>query len=139
MEVRPQVLIIAGPNGAGKSTCAARFVPRLRFVNADNIARELKPGRGAAPTSRRGVFSWHNWMAGAETRQLRARNDLANRTLATRIPRWRDAGYHVSLFFIWIPSETGGGACGPAGAERRSRYFRSDHPAALPGWAASLL
>ena len=43
-DARPIVLAIAGPNGAGKSTFyAAHLAPAaLRFVNADDLARELE-------------------------------------------------------------------------------------------------
>jgi predicted ABC-type ATPase len=43
-DARPIVVAIAGPNGAGKSTFyAAHLAPAaLRFVNADDLARELE-------------------------------------------------------------------------------------------------
>ncbi|MFL5430066.1 MAG: zeta toxin family protein [Myxococcales bacterium] len=42
-DARPIVVAIAGPNGAGKSTFFAAHLARagLRFVNADDLAREL--------------------------------------------------------------------------------------------------
>lgn len=42
-EKRPVIVAITGPNGAGKSTFHASFLRDcgLRFVNADNIARDL--------------------------------------------------------------------------------------------------
>jgi predicted ABC-type ATPase len=43
MSDRPHVLILAGPNGAGKSTAQPFLVPpSMAFVNADNIARDLR-------------------------------------------------------------------------------------------------
>jgi predicted ABC-type ATPase len=40
----PQVIVLARPNGAGKTTFASEYLPDrappLRFVNADEIARE---------------------------------------------------------------------------------------------------
>jgi predicted ABC-type ATPase len=43
-DVRPIVVAIAGPNGAGKSTFYHAHVARtgLRFINADDLARELE-------------------------------------------------------------------------------------------------
>jgi len=40
---RPRLSALAGPNGAGKSTFYEAFLQQtgLRFINADNIAREL--------------------------------------------------------------------------------------------------
>jgi predicted ABC-type ATPase len=46
LDQRPIIVAIAGPNGAGKTTFyhAHLQAAGLRFVNADNIARELKLG-----------------------------------------------------------------------------------------------
>jgi predicted ABC-type ATPase len=46
LERRPLLICIAGPNGAGKSTFFASHLAGsgLRFVNADEIARELSIG-----------------------------------------------------------------------------------------------
>lgn len=46
LDRRPIIVAIAGPNGAGKTTFyhAHLQAAGLRFVNADNIARELKLG-----------------------------------------------------------------------------------------------
>jgi predicted ABC-type ATPase len=59
---RPLVIAIAGPNGAGKSTFyETQLKPLgLRFVNADNIARQLDldayAAAGAADVARRELF-----------------------------------------------------------------------------------
>ena len=59
---RPLVVAIAGPNGAGKSTLyETQLKPLgLRFVNADNIARQLDleayAAAGAADVARRELF-----------------------------------------------------------------------------------
>ncbi len=44
LDSRPIVIALAGPNGAGKSTFFAAHLRSsgLRFVNADNLARELR-------------------------------------------------------------------------------------------------
>jgi predicted ABC-type ATPase len=46
LDARPVVVAIAGPNGAGKTTVfSAHLQPAgLRFVNADEIGRELSVG-----------------------------------------------------------------------------------------------
>jgi predicted ABC-type ATPase len=43
---RPLLVVPAGPNGAGKTTFFNSFLSAqgLRFVNADNLARELEMG-----------------------------------------------------------------------------------------------
>lgn len=51
-DARPIIVAIAGPNGAGKSTFYAAFIApaALRFVNADDLAREhgLGPEQAAS-------------------------------------------------------------------------------------------
>jgi predicted ABC-type ATPase len=42
----PQVIVIAGPNGAGKSTSTPALVGDIPFVNADEIAKSLRPQLG---------------------------------------------------------------------------------------------
>src|SRR6266511_3122754 len=44
LDARPIVVAVAGPNGAGKTTFYAAHLERvgLRFVNADDLARELE-------------------------------------------------------------------------------------------------
>ena len=42
----PEILVVGGANGAGKQTFANVFLadnPQLPFLNADEIARELRP------------------------------------------------------------------------------------------------
>ena len=80
----PFILIVAGPNGAGKSTFARQLLagsPGTRFVNADDIARDLPAG--ASPSAR-------NMQAGRDMITLldaliAARADIIlETTLATR-------------------------------------------------------
>ena len=103
----PQIVILAGPNGAGKSTCAARYVPRsIPFINADNIAREmnLPLGRSADLAAGRVLIAQMEELERQQT-SFALETNLANHTLAKRIPQWREAGYEVALFFVWIPSD----------------------------------
>ena len=102
----PQIVILAGPNGAGKSTLAARFVPPgVPFLNADNIARTLilAPGQNADIAAGRLLLARIDEAVQTKT-SFALETNLANRTLATRIPRWQQDGYTVSLVFVWIPS-----------------------------------
>ena len=102
----PQLVILAGPNGAGKSTLAARFVPPgVPFLNADNIARTLAPapGHNTDIAAGRLLLARMDEFVQAKT-SFALETNLANRTLSARIPRWQEAGYTVSLVFVWIPS-----------------------------------
>lgn len=43
---QPQLWVVAGPNGSGKSSLVDRYtilLPKIIFINPDNIARELEP------------------------------------------------------------------------------------------------
>ncbi len=104
-EFPPQIIVISGPNGAGKSTSAAALIPpRIPYINADEIAKELS---GAVPGK--------DIQAG---RQMRAVLDdleaskvdfalettLASKSLALRIRRLRSQGYLFHLHYFWLPS-----------------------------------
>lgn len=102
----PQIVTLAGPNGAGKSTLAARIVPPgVPFLNADNIARSLTPapGQNADFAAGRLLLARMDETVQAKI-SFALETNLASHTLATRIPRWQEAGYTVSLVFVWIPS-----------------------------------
>jgi predicted ABC-type ATPase len=103
----PQVIIIAGPNGAGKTSFANEYLSTFRgrfaFINADEIAREMiDPGLSQATRDLR---------AGREM-LMRIRDcvdtgvnvlfetTLATLTYASKVPRWRQAGYSVGLVYL---------------------------------------
>ncbi len=76
----PQIVILAGPNGAGKSTLATRFVPPgVLSLNAMTLLLSK-------------AFESQSSFA--------IESNLANRTLAVRIPEWQNAGYRVTLIFV---------------------------------------
>jgi predicted ABC-type ATPase len=102
------VFVLGDPNGAGKTTASNRILPGSielrRFLNADEIARELSPcdpdsaavaaGRlllqGMEECTRSGVsFAFETTCAGrAHLRRLRL---------------CRSVGYRVTLIFLWLP------------------------------------
>jgi predicted ABC-type ATPase len=101
-----QIDIIAGPNGSGKTTFARAYVPAgARFVNADLIAAGLAP---LAPESV--AFAAGRLMLSLIAEHTEAdvsfafETTLAGRNYTRWIPRWRDAGYHVRLHFLSLPS-----------------------------------
>ncbi|MCC6737765.1 MAG: zeta toxin family protein [Planctomycetia bacterium] len=104
LDARPVVVAIAGPNGAGKSTFYNSFLrdSGLRFVNADEIARELDldPYKAAA-------------VADALRRELlKQRESFVFETVFSdpageKVEFLRQAaaaGYGVALCFVGIPS-----------------------------------
>lgn len=103
------IVILAGPNGAGKSTAQPFLIPpSMAFVNADNIARELRNVGGSSGTAT-DLAAGRLLLKRLEELVL-ARQDfctetnLANRSLAQKIPQWQDVGYRVSVYYLWIPS-----------------------------------
>ncbi|MBI2920882.1 MAG: AAA family ATPase [Planctomycetes bacterium] len=104
-----RIVIIAGPNGAGKTTFAREFLPREAdcpdFVNADLLASALSPF-----DPDRAAFRAGRLMLAEIRRRARAGTSFAfETTLAGRnyrpwIPRWQEAGYHIMLIFLSLPS-----------------------------------
>ena len=106
---KPKILIIAGPNGAGKTTFAREFLPNEadcpQFVNADLIAAGLSPFDPALAAVRAGRVMLQTIHAHARARESFAfETTLSGLGYARHISRWRAAGYHVTLFFLTLPS-----------------------------------
>jgi len=111
LDQRPIIVALAGPNGAGKTTFyhAHLQAAGLRFVNADNLARELNLGAyeavGVADTVRRELLKQHESFV-FET----VFSDPAGDKL-TFFREAAEAGYTVVLCFI--------GISGPGVSEQR--------------------
>jgi predicted ABC-type ATPase len=104
-----KILIIAGRNGAGKTTFAREFLPREAdcptFVNADLIADGLSPFDPDRAAIRAGRPMLRLIAEHAKKGESFAfETTLAGRNYARSIPRWRAAGYRVTLFFLSLPT-----------------------------------
>lgn len=105
----PKIVIIAGPNGAGKTTFAQAFLPQEaqcpRFINADLIAAGLSPFAPEAETIKAGRLMLQE-IAGCAVRgeSFAFETTLAGRVYLRHIEDWRRSGYHVSLFFVSLPT-----------------------------------
>jgi predicted ABC-type ATPase len=109
MQPTKRILILAGPNGAGKTTFAREFLPAEArcptFVNADLIAAGLSPFAPEDSAMRGGrlmvqIIAEH----AARGDSFAFETTLADRSYARHIPDWQASGYHVSLFFLSLPS-----------------------------------
>ena len=104
-----KIIIIAGPNGAGKTTFAREFLPNEagcpQFVNADLIAAGLSPFApdvAAVKAARITLESITELEQRGES--FAFETTLSGLVYARRIRRWREAGYHVTLFFLSLPN-----------------------------------
>ncbi len=106
---QPQIYIIAGPNGAGKTSFAENFLPDFvdcrEFLNADLIAAGLSPfapETQAIRASQLLLERVHRLVD--ERRSFSFETTLSGRSYRQMIPRWTQAGFRVTLFFLWLPS-----------------------------------
>ena len=105
----PKIVIIAGPNGAGKTTFARAFLPQEaqcpHFINADLIAAGLSPFAPEAAAIKAGRLMLEEIAACAARRESFAfETTLSGLGYLRHIRGWKASGYHVSLFFLALPS-----------------------------------
>ena len=109
MEYTKRIRIIAGPNGAGKTTFASEFLSNEAnspaFVNADMIAADLNPlhpEQSAVQAGRMMLEIIDNYVEMGES--FAFETTLSGRGFARKIPKWREMGYWVVLYFLRLPS-----------------------------------
>jgi predicted ABC-type ATPase len=105
----PTVYLIAGPNGAGKTTYATEFLPEFvqcrEFLNADLIAAGLSPFAPETQAIRAGRLLLTRIKELAEARRdFGFETTLAGRGYVHVITGLKRSGYHIVLFFLWLPS-----------------------------------
>ena len=104
-----RILIVAGPNGAGKTTFAREFLLREAncptFLNADLMAAGLNPFRPDMAALRAGRLMLEiidEYVRRGESFGLET--TLSGRGYARKIPRWREEGYWVKLYYLVLPN-----------------------------------
>lgn len=102
-------MIIAGPNGAGKTTFARSFLPVEahcpRFINADLIAAGLAPFAPETAAIKAGRLMLAEIAeCTAHGHSFAVETTLSGLTYLRQIRQWREQGYHISLFFLALPS-----------------------------------
>jgi predicted ABC-type ATPase len=103
------VYVIAGPNGAGKTTFATEFLPEFvdcrEFLNADLIAAGLSPFAPETQNLRAGRLLLERIHELFSARvDFAFETTLAGRSYARMLKTFRQEGYRVVLFFLWLPS-----------------------------------
>lgn len=104
-----KVIIIAGPNGAGKTTFARAFLPEeakcQRFINADLIAAGLSPFSPETAAIKAGRLMLSEIEHSIKRRESFAlETTLSGLSYLRHIRAWKESGYHISLFFLSLPS-----------------------------------
>jgi len=108
----PEILVVGGANGAGKSTFASVFLadnPHFFFLNADEIARELRPENLYEARFDAGRQFLERL---EETRRagtdIVLESTLSGLTLARHLDAFRQAGYQVRLVYVFLnmPAES---------------------------------
>jgi len=109
MKSKRKIVIISGPNGAGKTTFAREFLPNEAdcpdFINVDLIAAGISPFAPGKASLRAGRLMLHEIRDRVKRGASFAfETTLSGLSYARLIPRWKKAGYHVTLIFLSLPS-----------------------------------
>lgn len=104
-----KIIIIAGPNGAGKTTFARSFLPAEaqcpRFINADLIAAGLSPFAPEAAALKAGRLMLQEIdSCVTQGNSFAFETTLSGLTYLRHLGEWKKQGYHLSLFFLALPS-----------------------------------
>jgi predicted ABC-type ATPase len=103
------MIVIGGPNGAGKTTFAREFLTNegdcLRFLNTDEIARGLSPLDSSLSQRQAGrlLLDETRRLIG-EHKDFALESTLSGKTQAKIIESAKDNHYHISIFYLWLPS-----------------------------------
>lgn len=105
----PNLYILAGPNGVGKTTAAYTLLPEvlgiLEFVNADEIARGLSPFNVEAVAFEAGrIMLQRIDVLISKGVDFAFETTLSTRSYVQTIRRAKQAGYIVTLCFIYLSS-----------------------------------
>lgn len=105
MSTSPNLIVFGGPNGAGKSTFAQQFLSEnagYHFLNADEIARELRPDNLYAAKLSAGRLLFERMAGHLELgHDVALESTLAGLYLQEWLGRFRAAGYLVRLEYVF--------------------------------------
>jgi predicted ABC-type ATPase len=102
------IYIIAGPNGAGKTTFAREFLPNYahcpNFINSDLIAQGLAPFSPEKANIKAGKLVLEQIHDYAKQQiDFAFETTLAGKTYFSMLRKFKENGYKLHLFFLWIP------------------------------------
>ncbi len=105
----PILVLLGGANGAGKSTLASKYVPEFiangTFLNADNVARELRPdnAEAAALVAGREIVPRRKELIPSRI-SFCVETTLASRKLLLLVTQANEIGYLTRLIFLFTPT-----------------------------------
>jgi predicted ABC-type ATPase len=105
---KKQVVIVAGANGSGKTTFARKFldVTKYKFLNADEIAKELSPKdptQARIATGRKVINSIDEFIQ--EGKSFVVESTLAGSFLEKHLLKLKNNGYEINLTYIFLASQ----------------------------------
>jgi predicted ABC-type ATPase len=107
LEGSPQLLIVGRPNGSGKTTLALEYAEELElpYLGADAIAAMLNPTNPAASqiTAAREFIHSINRHISQKTSFV-CESTLSGLTMRNFVASARDAGYTISMAFLFVDS-----------------------------------
>ena len=106
---KPELFIIAGPNGSGKTTSAMNLLPDFlqceEYVNADAIASGLSQFRPESVAINAGrIMLSRIQELYRQKKSFSFETTMASRHFAVLLKNCRQAGYSVSIIFLWLQS-----------------------------------
>ena len=107
--MKPICHIIAGPNGSGKTTFATDYLPLYadcqNFINPDLLARGFSPFNPDAAhlKAAKAALDLIDENVAAK-RDFAFETTLSGRSYAAKIKQIKDAGFTVTMFYLWVPS-----------------------------------
>lgn len=107
MDDSTRLLIVGGPNGAGKTTLALEYSDEfaLPYVGADAIAATLNPSHPvAAQTAAARQFIQTLEENIAQKQSFVCESTLSGLTMRNFVASAREAGYSVSIAFLFVDS-----------------------------------
>jgi predicted ABC-type ATPase len=102
-----EIIVVGGPNGAGKTTFAEEYGASFdaRYIGADSIAAELSPGNPAQAqiaASREFIRRVEESIHGDG--RFVVESTLSGRTFARLLERAKQAGFEITILYLFIDS-----------------------------------
>lgn len=103
--MNPHCLVLAGPNGAGKSSFYKHLSPLADFINADQLAAEMRETHPNNTEFAAGREAMRRIDAHLDTRQSFVfETTLGGQQPLKMMQRARDCGFHVAIVFVALSS-----------------------------------